>query len=129
MSNKKNILIVDDIPEYVDAIEMMLPDESLKVEKAYSKTEAIEKISLTQPYITIIDVRLKEDELDNKEGIELLKWIKANYPQVKVIMVSAYKEFEFKTESLSSGADYFLEKPIKPSVFKEILKGYFGKNR
>lgn len=115
------VLIVDDIPEYVFMLKSMLPEE-LETKEAYSFKEAIEILKNEKFELAIIDVRLDEKDEENKEGLVLLEFIKKNYPQIKVVMISAYKEFEFRIESLEKGAEYFLEKPIDPENFKEIIK-------
>ena len=122
------ILIVDDIPEYLDVIEALLP-ESYTVEKATALMEAKEKIEKAPPDLAIIDVRLKEEDETNKEGLELLQWIKKHYPALPVIMISAYKEFEFRAESLALGAEYFLEKPIKPEHLLEAITKVLEKKK
>jgi len=118
------ILIVDDIPEYVETIKFMLPEEYEK-DEAYSIKEAKEKLQKSKYDLAIIDVRLDEKDEENKEGLLLLEWIKENYPETKVIMISAYKEFEFRIESLQKGANFFLEKPIDPEILMEAINRTF----
>ena len=97
MKNNKRILIVDDIPEYLDDFKMLLP-ESTEAVKAHSIKKAIALIKQSTPNLCIIDVRLDEDNPENREGMELLRWIKKIYPAIPVIMVSAYHEFEFELD-------------------------------
>jgi len=122
------ILVVDDIPEYLDIFEIMLPDEYI-VDRALSLEEAMNKIENSPPDIAIVDVRLNEEDEANKEGLELLRWIKKNYPEIAVIMISAYKEFEFRVESLENGAEYFIEKPVNPQVIVERIKEILEKKK
>ena len=121
MKNNKRILLVDDIPEYLDDFKMLLP-ESTEAVKAHSIKKAIALIKQSTPDLCIIDVRLDEDNPENREGMELLRWIKKIYPAIPVIMVSAYHEFEFETEALGLGAAYFLRKPISPNVFEKVVQ-------
>lgn len=117
-------IIVDDIHQYVEQIEILIP-ENFEKQKAYSLREAMEKFEKERFDLAIIDVRLVEKDEQNKEGLILLEWVKKNYPQTKVIMISAYKEFEFRMESFEKGADFFLEKPIDPEILKEAIKRCF----
>ena len=114
----KKVLVVDDIPEYVDTLEVYL--EGLEVLKAFSleegKKEAGKGIDLA-----IIDIRLDEDDPDNREGLELLEHIKKHWPGVPVIVMSAYREFDHAVDALNRGADYFLRKPISPDELKKVL--------
>lgn len=119
-------IIVDDIPEYVESIKIEMPEE-FELYEAYSLNEAKEKFQKIKFDLAIIDVRLKEEDEENKEGIDLLEWIKRNFPQTKVIMISAYREFEFKALSILKGADCFLEKPINPELLREEINKLFKK--
>ncbi len=126
--NEKKILIVDDIPEYVDIIEMLMP-EDYRIEKASGLDQAKEIVEKEDFALAIVDVRLKEADATNKEGLEFLRWIKGKNPGIPVIMISAYKEFEFRAESLSLGAQYFLEKPINPQNLLDAINNILGKDR
>ncbi len=121
ISNPKCVLLVDDITEYVDTMELNLPDGCRAVQ-ALSAEEAKAAFGKEAPDLAVLDVRLNEADSDNREGLELLKWIKASHPAVPVIMISAYREFEFEAESLSLGAEYFLRKPVQPDEFRECVK-------
>ncbi len=117
----KTVLLVDDIPEYVDTMELNLPEECCAV-AAYSVEEAKAAFGKETPDLAVLDVRLSEADSENREGLELLKWIKASHPSVPVIMISAYREFEFEAESLTLGAEYFLRKPVQPDEFRACVE-------
>ena len=121
----KTVLLVDDIPEYVDTMELNLP-EGCQAIHAYSVEEAKAALRKGAPDLAVLDVRLNEADSDNREGLELLKWIKASYPSIPVIMISAYREFEFEAESLSLGAEYFLRKPVQPDEFRSCVEKVLG---
>lgn len=123
----RSILVVDDIPDYVDAIEGFLFDE-YNVLKAFGIDDAKELIKKEKVDAAIIDVRLNEEDEENKEGLDLLEWIKENYPEIPVVMMSAYREFEYAVEALNKGAEYFLRKPLKPNEIKEVLRKLLGEH-
>jgi two-component system response regulator AtoC len=116
----KRILIVDDIPEYIDTIEAYLEDR-LEVLKAGGLQEAKNILTENLVAIAIVDIRLKEDDPENKEGLELLRWIKEQMPDVKIIVMSAYREFDYKIEAIEAGADYFIPKPLNPDELNSIV--------
>jgi len=115
----RRILIVDDIPEYVDTMEVYL--EGYEVVKAYSLKEAEEKLKENVD-AAIIDIRLNDNDPSNKDGLKLLEKIKKQKPDLPVIVTSAYKEFDYAVEALNIGADYFLKKPVNPNELKLILE-------
>jgi len=116
----KKVLIVDDIPEYVDTMEAYLEDR-FDVLKAYSLEEAKTVVKDDHVDFAIIDIRLKEGDPDNKDGLDLLKWLKHKMPTVGIIVMSAYKEFDYAVEALNTGADYFMRKPIDPDELNSVV--------
>ena len=117
----KTVLLVDDVPEYVDTMELNLP-EGCRAVAAHSAEEAKSAFRKETPDLAVLDVRLNEADSENREGLDLLKWIKAFFPPVPVIMISAYREFEFEAESLTLGAEYFLRKPVQPDEFRACVE-------
>jgi len=118
------ILIVDDVQEYVNSLSRALSDE-YEIVKAFSLEEAKDKIDASIN-VAIIDVRLSEIDMSNKDGIMLLAWIKENYPKISVIMISAYRDFDSAVDALNLGASYFLKKPINLRDLKDKIKACLG---
>jgi len=121
------VLLVDDIPEYVAMMNLLLPD-GLRGDSAFSYEQALEKLSQSKYDLAIVDIRLKDEDEGNKDGLKILSWMRENSRDTKVIMISAYQGFEFRIEALAMGALFFLEKPIHPESFREaIIKALTGK--
>jgi len=118
MMKKIKILIVDDIEEYLDSLEMILSPE-YEVFKAKSLKEGIDLLKRERMDIAIVDIRLDEKDPSNRDGLELVKWIKGNSPNTVPIVMSAYREFDYAVEALNLGAKYFFKKPLKPD---EVLR-------
>ena len=117
---KKRLLIVDDITEYLEVLETFLEDNFVVI-KATNKEKALELLQKTPIEIAVVDIRLKDEDPENKEGLEVLNWIKKHKPHIKVLVMSAYKEFDYAVEALNLGADYFLKKPIDPQELLRVL--------
>jgi two-component system response regulator PilR (NtrC family) len=115
------ILLVDDIPEYLEILELYLPDESETV-RTTSSAAARAAVESGTFELALIDVRLDEHDSANQEGIELLRWLEGARPNLPVIMISAYQEFELETESLAHGARSFLRKPVDPHELREAVE-------
>lgn len=121
----KKTLIVDDIPEYVDTMEVYL-ENRFDVLTAQSLEEAKSLLKENPIDLAIIDIRLNEEDPDNKEGIDLLKWLRERMPEAGVIVMSAYKEFDYAVEALNAGADYFMRKPIDPDELNSVIDKIFS---
>ena len=121
------ILIVDDSKEYVESLTRALRRE-FDVVSALSLAEAQEKMDDSIP-IALVDVRLSEEEATNRDGILFLKWVKEKYPQVHVIIMSAYQDYDAAVDALNLGAEYYLKKPINLRELKELMRKLTEKGR
>lgn len=127
-NNKKSkILIVDDIEEYLHSLRNALGRE-FDVLTATSVDEAKEVIN-AEVELLLLDIRLSEEEPNNRDGILLLEWCKKNYPTKPVVMMSSYRDFDMAVNALNLGASYFLRKPINISELKALLRNLIEKAR
>jgi len=77
---------------------------------AFSGEEALEYLrSLSPPDVVCI---LSDINMPGISGLELLRLVKEQYPQIRVSMITAYgDEYNFKT-AMSTGAEHYFTKPI-----------------
>ena len=113
------ILLVDDVQEYLDSLTRALAHEH-EIVQARSSAEARARIDGSFD-AAIIDVRLSESDHANREGLLLLAWIKERHPEVGIIMMSAYRDFDVAVDALNAGAAYFLKKPINIGELRQQL--------
>jgi len=114
------ILIVDDMQEYLSALTRALSSEH-EVVTAMSLKEAKEKMDSAID-IALVDIRLSEEDATNRDGILLLGWIKENFPNVPVVMMSAYRDFDAAVDALNLGASRYLKKPINLRELRHVLE-------
>lgn len=113
----KKILIVDDVEEYLNSLKRALSGK-YEVILASSLNEAKVKFDETV-VLALLDIRLSEEDMSNRDGIILLGWIKENFPGIPVIMMSAYRDFDSAVDSINLGASAYLKKPIR---LKELFE-------
>ena len=114
------ILIVDDEPIAVQSVEYMIAKnfEELKIAgAARTGKDAIEKAFEVHPDIIIMDINMP-----GINGIDAMKQIRINSPNVKFIVVSAFDYFDYAVESVALGVEEYLLKPLKEARLVEILK-------
>jgi CheY-like chemotaxis protein/predicted regulator of Ras-like GTPase activity (Roadblock/LC7/MglB family) len=116
-SQKPYILVVDDEESMVFSIEDYLSSYAdcwgaVSYEEAISILEKEKSISLV-----ISDIRMP-----NKDGFDLLMWLRANCPQVKVIMMTAYGSPSVRLLAKQRGAVMYLEKPIDLEQLLQLVK-------
>ena len=119
----KTVLIVDDIPEYVDSLDFYLSRPGRTIIKAASLEEAKQMAKGIPPDIAIIDVCLSEQDPMNIEGLDFLRWLKEWKPNTKAVVISAYRSFDYAVEALNLGAERFLNKPLNLHELEDTLKG------
>ena len=103
-----NILVCDDQPEIVDAIEIYLKNEGYQIFKAFDGLEAIEKLEQNQIHLIIMDVMMPR-----MDGIRATLKIRES-KNIPVITLSAKSEDTDKIMGLNIGADDYVTKPFNP---------------
>ena len=104
----KRALIVDDDPDAVDLMKIIIRNAGIDVVGAFSGNEAIQKCGDVQPNIIILDLMMPEmDGWQTYQGL-------LQVTQVPVIMISANSKKENIVESLKMGFDDYLTKPFFP---------------
>ncbi|MGX4600339.1 response regulator transcription factor [Faecalimicrobium sp. JNUCC 81] len=104
----KNILIVDDDKEIVDAIEFYLKPEGFNTFKAYDGLEAIETLIENKIDLIIMDVMMP-----NMDGLKTTLTIRENN-NIPIILLSAKNQDIDKILGLNMGADDYITKPFNP---------------
>lgn len=109
----KHILIIDDEVTIGQLLSKFLSRNGFEVETATSGLGGLDYLS-KQPFdLVLCDFRLKDTD-----GREILKEIKANYPETGVIIITAYSDIRLAVELIKLGAYDYISKPLYPN---EIL--------
>ena len=105
------ILVVDDELIVRDSIKEWLEDESYTVDMAASGPEALDKLSTQAYHLMLTDIKMP-----GMDGVELLKRAHKSFPDLTVIMMTAYATVETAIEALKIGALDYLLKPFDPEI-------------
>lgn len=128
MNKYLKILIVDDEFIMRQGIAHMIDWEQEGFQiigQASNGQEALEMIKETVPDIIISDVVMPQ-----LNGIELAKVIQSNFPQIKIIILSSFSDFEYVKSSFQNGAvDYILKPSLNPKEMLKTLKKISTKNK
>ncbi|MFH1727344.1 MAG: sigma-54 dependent transcriptional regulator [Pseudomonadota bacterium] len=112
-----NVLIVEDEIENLNSIATILEKEGMSVLKAQSGNAALEIIRKQQ-----VDVVLTDLVMEGIAGDELLSIIKKLYPEIEVIMMTAYGTIEIAVDVMKNGGYDFITKPIKRVMLVKTIK-------
>lgn len=113
------ILLVDDSNIVLQRMQPMLYD-TLTIEKmliVFDADDAMLTVQNFQPHVVLLDINLP-----TKNGIEVLKYIKANHSHVKVIMVTSQPADQYQDLCMRLGADAFIDKSIDFEIIPIIIK-------
>ncbi len=107
ISTNLKILIVDDTDIVVERLyKMIIEIDTVDIVlKSNSYNQAVKLIKKQLPDIILMDIHLP-----GKNGIELLKFVKENYPTIKTIIVTNHASSNYKLLCESMGSDYFIDK-------------------
>lgn len=86
---------------------------------AFSGAEALEYLQ-SQPDHSVVLI-LSDINMPGMNGLELLKIIKAKFPNLKVFMITAYGDEEKYQTAMEYGADDYLQKPVAFDQLKEKI--------
>ena len=104
----ETVLIVDDEKNYPPILSAVLEEEGFEALTAYSGKEALETLIHAD-----VDLVLTDMKMSAMDGIELLERIKANDPELPVIMMTAHGTVEKAVEAMQKGAYNYILKPFE----------------
>jgi two-component system NtrC family response regulator len=117
MADKARILIAEDEKAQRELLEGFLKKEGFSVEAASNGREAIEKIKAGFFDIAFLDYKMPE-----LNGLQTLHEIRQNFPDLPVVMMTAYGTIETAVASMKEGALDYLTKPIDLDELLLILQ-------
>lgn len=122
---KINVLIVDDHPMVLEGMNSLLSKINY-LSVAGVATDAFEAIDIIKN--TTIEVAIVDINLPDINGIELTKKIKTEYPDIKVLAMSTYKERSYISQMIQNGASgYLVKSATREEIEEAILSAYEGK--
>ena len=101
------ILVLDDVPQAVDAIKKILERAGHEVVGFSDEAEAIDYVKQHPIDLAVLDIVLK-----NMSGVDVLKQMKGINQTIKAIMLTGYPGLDTASKSLEWGADEYCVKPI-----------------
>ncbi|HTH51612.1 MAG TPA: sigma-54 dependent transcriptional regulator, partial [Pyrinomonadaceae bacterium] len=110
------LLIVDDEAGYRDVLKAIFADAGYSVAVAENGEKALADLRSFTPDLIISDVRMPD-----LDGIGLLKQAREIYPDIGVVLMSAFGTIATAREAFKLGADDFIQKPFNNDELKLIV--------
>jgi DNA-binding NarL/FixJ family response regulator len=118
------VLLADDHPLTLQGIRRALEDagDIEIVGEAQSGSQVLPLIGQTSPDLVMLDIRMPQ-----LDGLACLDRIRARYPKVKVVMLSAYTDRQHIELALKRGASAYIAKTVNPldlaSALRQAIEG------
>ncbi|MBH0197607.1 MAG: sigma-54-dependent Fis family transcriptional regulator, partial [Nitrospira sp.] len=111
------ILVVDDDADMRELAHDILKDRGHQVATAGSGEEALKRLAEEDYAVVLTDLRMK-----GMQGIELLTQIKRDYPDINVILMTAFGSVETAVEAMKHDASDYLTKPVKKDELVRVVE-------
>jgi len=123
-----NVLVVDDDPDVLIAVSMLLKKEAKSVTTEKNPENIRELLSKHSFDLILLDMNFKSAVHTGNEGIYWLKKIKEWGSQAQIIMITAYGDIDLAVRTLKEGANDFVVKPWhNERLLESIKEGLQGK--
>jgi len=126
MAEKKKILLVDDDPDFVEAVKVIVESGGYAVKVAYDGKEALEAVKQEKPDLIVLDVMMPV-----MNGHETCARLKDNKDTAKIPIILLTAVAERVTTStythrdmLESEAEDYMPKPVEPTELLELIKSW-----
>jgi two-component system response regulator HydG len=124
---KSNVLIVDDDPDVLTAVKLLLKTEANEVITEKNPENLNWLLQRNQVDLVLLDMNFNSAINTGNEGIYWLRKIKEWKPNVCVIMITAYGDIDLAVRSLKEGANDFIVKPWHNEKLIDTIKELLDK--
>lgn len=120
------MLIVDDERDvellFTQKFRKEIRNGEVELNFAFNANEALSFLKALNPFDLV--VVLSDINMPGMTGLELLKIIKTEYKDLRVMMITAYGDEKNYQNAISTGADDFLSKPVDFNLLKEKVMSF-----
>ena len=117
MEAAQKIIVVDDEKSICSNVEKILKKGNYEVVRAESADEALEKMAVDSFSLLISDI-----VMPGKNGLELLKLVKEQWPLTKAVMMTAYASTDTAVKAIRMGALDYIPKPFTPDELRSTVE-------
>jgi CheY-like chemotaxis protein len=126
------ILVIDDDPDFLLAVQMVLEANNFEMETAMTPEEGIDKVLGTEPDLVILDIMMPT----GYEGFDVAREIREKHklidlPILMLTSIHSTKKvpYRFAPDEHYLPVDAFLDKPIEPDQLVDTIQEMLGERR
>jgi signal transduction histidine kinase/CheY-like chemotaxis protein len=127
ISEKPNILVVEDEPVNMFLISEILQKMGITVIKAQNGKEALELLSGQNPEIIFMDINMPE--MDGLTATRLIRQMPCPKGDIPIIALTADVVVEVKEDCINAGMNDYISKPFRLKEIQLVLKKFFNKTK
>ncbi len=113
---EQTVLIIDDEPDIRELLEITLLRMGLDTITAGNVQSALNQIETYKPNLCLTDMKLPDGS-----GIDIVRFLQKNYPQIPVAVITAFGSMDTAVEALKAGAYDFVSKPVDLPKLRELI--------
>jgi DNA-binding NtrC family response regulator len=113
----RRIMVIDDENIVGKMTKVVLEQDGYIVETFLSAEPALARLKEEKFDVVITDLKMK-----GLDGMDVLKTVKAQSPEIKVIMITAFASLDAAIEAMRGKVDDFFAKPVKIKELKECIR-------
>jgi len=119
----ETVLVIDDNPDNVVLIRILLECEGLEVRTAEHAVQALEMLATWRPRLILVDI-----QLPGMDGLELTRLLRRDpmFRDTTIVALTAYAMKKDEEEARQAGCDGYLTKPIDTRTFAARVQGYLN---
>jgi DNA-binding response OmpR family regulator len=114
-SAKYTVLVVDDEPVVCHSVRRILSKQSCAVEEVFDVDAALQKMKLNKYDLVLLDLKMPK-----RSGMEILKSIRTQWPDLPVVIITGHGTIESAVEATKLGAFDFIPKPFTPTELTKV---------
>jgi two-component system, NtrC family, response regulator HydG len=117
METSRKVLIVDDERDMLSNCTRILRRCGYECLTAETSEQGLALVHTVQPDVVLVDLRMP-----GKSGIDIVKTVKAHYPHMEVVLMTAYATIETAVDAIKQGAFDYLSKPFTADQLQAVIQ-------
>ena len=116
------ILVSDDDPGILSALEFILEPEGYNVSCARSPSEAVSKLKTEDLALALVDLNYTKDTTSGAEGMDLIAAIRAHDDYLPIVVMSGWGSVDSAVRAMKAGANDYIQKPWENERLLSIIQ-------
>ena len=114
--SRNAVLIVDDEKNIRLTLSQAIASPQMEADTAINGEEALSKLQGKDFGLVLLDLKMP-----GMDGMDVLRWISANRPDIRVVIITAHGTIDSAVEAMKHGAVDYLQKPFAPKDIRELV--------